>query len=62
MTNDKNITTGRYKTCGYGNPLYDQDGHYDEVSCGLSKEPNYCGDFLCPLDNESSDRKNKNDY
>ena len=42
----------RYKTCGYGHPIYNQEGEYDEVICGHSKEHNYCGDFLCPLDSQ----------
>ena len=51
---DHNLTSGRYKTCGHGCPLYaGPDGDYDEVACGHPKAPagNYCGNFKCPLDN-----------
>ena len=44
-----NLTSGRYKTCGWGKPICDQDGHYDEVGCGLT-EDYMCGDGKCPLD------------
>ena len=43
-----NLESGRYKTCGYADPLYDQDGHYDEVACKLRK--GFCGEIPCPLD------------
>jgi len=46
--NFKNLTTARYKTCGFGYPYYDQDGHYDEVKCLKSKD--FCGEATCPLD------------
>jgi hypothetical protein len=47
---DDSLTKARYKTCGYGKPNYDREGHYDEVFCAYSKEPLLCGDKPCPLD------------
>ena len=44
-----NLTSKRYKTCGWGGPVYDQNGHYDEVGCGLIDEYG-CGEGVCPLD------------
>ena len=46
---NKDLIEGRYKTCGYGKPVYDQDGHYDDVSCGHDKSTGFCGEFPCPL-------------
>ena len=45
-----NLTNKRYKTCGYGRPVLDEDGHYDDVMCAFSKEPLFCGDDACPID------------
>ncbi len=50
-----NLSSKRYKTCGYGKPQYDQDGHYDEVWCNYSKEPLFCGEKECPLDTLSKE-------
>lgn len=45
-----NLKAGRYKKCGFGHPLYNQEGEYDEVRCSLSND--YCGFVKCPLDKE----------
>jgi len=47
---DKNLTEDRYKTCGYGKPIYNREGDYDEVSCGHDKSTGFCGEQKCPLD------------
>jgi len=41
----------RYKTCGYGNPVRDESGHYDEVEClFFNNDVKWCGEINCPLD------------
>lgn len=46
-----NLESKRYKECGYGNPYYDVNGHYDEVACCFNKKKiEWCGDMECPLD------------
>jgi len=50
MKDFANLETNRFKTCGFGKPIYDQDGHYDEVACGFNKEVRFCGECPCPLD------------
>jgi hypothetical protein len=48
---ERNLVDKRYKTCGYGNPFYNQDGHYDEVACGFfNNQLKWCGEIICPLD------------
>ena len=49
MDNFKNLETGRYKACGYGRPLYNHEGEYDEVVCELDRME-FCGEIDCPLD------------
>jgi len=46
---ESNLLSGRYKDCGFGSPLYNQDGDYDEVSCGYDKSTGFCGEIECPL-------------
>lgn len=41
------LTSGKYKTCGYGLPLCNQEGEYDEVKC--KKMGELCGINKCPL-------------
>jgi hypothetical protein len=44
---DMKLRGNDYKTCGHSHPLYDMDGHYDEVSCDVDGE--MCLDRPCPL-------------
>jgi hypothetical protein len=50
------LESGRYKTCGYSYLRYNQDEEDGEVTykvtCRYSKEPFFCGDASCPLDDD----------
>jgi len=52
--NLQNWLTGRYKTCGYGQPMLDENGHYDDVMCAYDKHSGkyrgQCGCITCPID------------
>ena len=38
-----------WKNCGYAKPMYDQNGHFDEIYCCYkNNELNWCG-VPCPL-------------
>lgn len=50
-----NLISERYKRCGYGKPYYNQDGHYEEVFCELSKE--FCGECPCPVRGEQDNER-----
>ena len=47
---NKDLVEHRYKTCGYGQPVYTIDGHYDEVACEHPKSTGFCGEQHCPLE------------
>ena len=54
-TNFNNLTSGRYKACGYGAPQYDRWGDYDEVLCtygNCNNKCELCGEGPCPLDSQ----------
>lgn len=53
--NEKNLDTKRFKTCGHAKPVYDLDGHFEEIAChyGCAETfPGFCGEIACPLDRE----------
>lgn len=54
MSNFKNLEDGKYKTCGYGDPIYDRDGDRDnyEVACKHDLSTGYCGDIDCPIQDD----------
>ncbi len=54
---DKDLVEGRYKTCGYGHPVYDRDGHFEEVACGHDKSTGFCGEIVCPMDKNEVENK-----
>lgn len=55
-SNFKNLETKRFKTCGYGDPYYDENGHYDEVACRyFNRKLEWCGEIGCPLDHNEKE-------
>ena len=54
----KNLTLGRYRNCGFGHPIYNRKGEYDEVKCGLNN--GFCGEIRCPLDRITKKPKETN--